>query len=89
MRPTVTAAFVFVVFAILNVANLCGSSWCDRRGFPFTYRSWSDAQVVMNGENLGVVPFSATPLLADTFIGLVTVATTYMLARRFESAAPN
>jgi hypothetical protein len=57
-HPKVTlmyrAYFVSLLFvlAVLNLANWCTPGWCERFGFPFPYSWWSDAIVVMNGENL-------------------------------------
>ena len=38
--------------AIANLANGCSPGWCERYGFPLSYRWWSDSIVVMNGVNL-------------------------------------
>lgn len=45
-------AAIVVSFAFLNVANWCSPGWCERFGFPFAYSWWSDAIIVMNGQNL-------------------------------------
>jgi hypothetical protein len=48
-------AFVVItfVFAILNVVNQCSPGYCGRYGFPFAYRWWSDAVLIINGTNVG------------------------------------
>ena len=64
------AAFVF---AVLNVANWCNPGWCERFGFPFPYSWWSDAIVIMNGENL-TAGRSFIALLANLSVFLLVVA---------------
>ena len=48
-RGFVGAAFVFLV---LNLANQCSPGYCERFGFPFAYWWWSDALLIVNGQNL-------------------------------------
>ena len=46
-------AFVFyawlVGFTAANVINWCSPGWCETVGFPFTWRSWSDVIMEIEG----------------------------------------
>lgn len=62
-------AFVAIalLFAALNLANWCQPGWCGRYGFPFAYSWWSDAFVIVNGQNLSAGE-SSSALAANALV---------------------
>ena len=72
---------IALVFTVLNVANWCSPGWCERFGFPFPYSWWSDAIIIMNGENL-TAGFSFMAVLANVSLFLLVVAVLSLSYRR-------
>jgi len=70
---------IALAFTILNLANWCSPGWCERFGFPFPYSWWSDAIIIMNGENL-TAGLSLLALAANITVFLFAVA---VLARSY------
>ena len=70
-----------LLFVTLNVANWCNPGWCGSFGFPFRYRWWSDAIIIMNGKNL-TAGSSVPAALADAGIGLAACALLVVAFRR-------
>jgi len=67
-------ATIVVSFAFLNIANWCSPGWCERFGFPFAYSWWSDAILIMNGQNLSAgFSVTAIALNASVLIGIGVV----------------
>ena len=69
------------MFTGLNVANWCSPGWCERFGFPFPYSWWSDAIIIMNGENL-TAGHSLIAFLVNISLFLVVVVVLAALYRR-------
>ena len=43
-RPSSLLFYVWLLaFTAVNIVNRCTPGWCETIGFPFTWRSWSDA----------------------------------------------
>jgi len=61
------------VFTVLNIANWCSPGWCERFGFPFPYSWWSDAIMIINGENL-TAGHSLIAFLTNILVFLFVVA---------------
>jgi len=76
---------VAFAFAVLNVANWCSPGWCERFGFPFPYSWWSDAIIVMNGENL-TAGTSLIALVANISVFVFVVAALARSYRRSVTA---
>lgn len=76
-RARYQISFVAILFAfvLLNFVNWCSPVWCERYGFPFPYRWWSDAVVILNGENRSagssVVAAAANVVVACGISGLL------------------
>jgi len=64
-----------VAFIALNTINLCNPGWCGRFGFPLPYSWWSDAMLIMDGQNLSA-GYSRIALGIDvaSFFALATAA---------------
>lgn len=43
---------VVLLFITFNLVNWCAPGWCERFGFPLPYSWWSDAIVMLNGQNI-------------------------------------
>jgi hypothetical protein len=91
-RPSVSATkwrFGFWIlcfaFGILNFANWCSPGWCERFGFPFSYHWWSDALLVINGENVTAGSSSAAIAgnLALLLIALAVLGHLYRRAAKY------
>jgi hypothetical protein len=82
--PFASAALSAGFFVAANTLNLCSPGWCDRRGFPFEYKGWSDAQLIMNDVNYGVTPFNPVILGVDISVAVVV---TYIIFRLSKSQA--
>jgi len=77
------AAFAALVvgFVVMNAWNWCSPGWCERYGFPFPYRWWSDGIVMMNGEDL-TAGWSLTAAIADVSVLIATAAALAVFYRR-------
>jgi hypothetical protein len=42
-----------MVFTAANIVNRCTPGWCETIGFPFAWRSWSDAIFELDGAWMG------------------------------------
>ena len=70
-------------FAAMNLANWCQPGWCGRFGFPFTYSWWSDAIVIVNGENWSA-GWSTAALAGNGVVLLAIVAALAWYYRRVQ-----
>jgi hypothetical protein len=41
-----------LVFTAANIVNTCSPGWCETVGFPFAWRSWSDAMITTGNDYL-------------------------------------
>jgi hypothetical protein len=80
--PATGVALSGIAFAVLNTWNLCSPGWCASYGFPLQYKGWSDAQVIFNGVNLGITPFSPTALAVDVAIACLVAGAVFQLLRK-------
>ena len=60
-------------FTALNIVNWCSPGWCEHFGFPFPYSWWSDAILILNGENFSAGR-SVIAFLANAMVFLAVVA---------------
>ena len=85
-RALTAGAVTLLFFLFINTVNLCAPGWCGHYGFPVPYRAWSDAQVTLNGVNLGIQPFTPSAVLIDAgFAALVTLGVSLWFRRRSEA----
>jgi len=72
-----------MVFTAANIVNRCAPGWCETIGFPFAWRSWSDAIFELDGAWMGVLD-RATETVAAA-LNLVTFAVVAGLLTRGRS----
>lgn len=87
VTASVVAAVTGLFFACANVLNLGAPGWCEIYGFPIPYKRWSDAQVIFNGLNLGIQPFTPLFAVADGLIAITAVVFAFRIGSRRWAAA--
>jgi hypothetical protein len=78
-----------LALAALNTINWCSPGWCERFGFPLPYSWWSDAIIIVNGQNLtaGHSRF-ALGLNVALFLALVTAVSVVYRRRAMLDGRP-